>query len=130
MLSQNSSRPFSRKIGIVLSRYNMPLTWRLESGSQMTSPPQLVFFLYVQTTYSWLRRILAKDNIESAGLLEDLQVPLSGEEQPGTEDTRGIPSECGQVSVGHDCQSVRDQNKRAPLTHMAWTSRHIASGRT
>ena len=77
-------------MGIVLSRYNMPLTWRLESESQMTSPPQLVFFLYVQTTYSRLRRILAKDNIKSVGLLEDLQVPLFGEEQPGTEDTGGI----------------------------------------
>jgi hypothetical protein len=90
MLSWNSSRPFSKKMGIVLSRYNMPSTWRLESGSQMISPPQLVFFLYVQTTYSCLRRILTKDNIKSVGLLEDLQVPLSGSEQPGTEDTGGI----------------------------------------
>jgi len=44
MLSWNSSRPFSRKMGIDLSRYNMLSTRRLESGGLMTSPPQLLFF--------------------------------------------------------------------------------------
>jgi len=83
--------------------------------------------------YGQFSRMLAKHIIKCVGLLprKTSRTPSSYEGQPGSEDGGGLQHTLQVWSDAHwrDCLIYTDQNKRALLTYMAWTSRQIGSGR-
>jgi hypothetical protein len=102
MVSWNSLRPLSRKTGIVVSRYNVPLTVRGEPPRLMISPSQspsyLISRLPKASAKGWQSTIPMKISRFLLPVKDDL-----GLRNPSV---YSIPCECGQVYIGQTGRSI------------------------